>query len=145
MLSSPRCTSSAQTPPTPSLSFEDWLELSNWVNGSVTNVCVCVCVYVCRHRDDRSFICVRVCFFTQTWVCFPQRRWSRPIQSTWWRSGLSSPSPPMRTGIRPAPRKCGAVRAPAPKPPSPNTPSIRPPPSKSPCGSVPLCLSLQRL
>lgn len=32
MLSSPHCTSSAQTPPTLSLSSEDWLELSNWVN-----------------------------------------------------------------------------------------------------------------
>lgn len=31
MLSSPHCTSSAQTPPTLSLSSEDWLEHSNWV------------------------------------------------------------------------------------------------------------------
>lgn len=57
MLSSPRCTSSAQTPPTPSLSFEDWLELSNWVNGSVTNVCVCVCVFAVTEMIGASSVC----------------------------------------------------------------------------------------
>lgn len=73
---------------------------------------------------------------SQTWVFSPQRHWLRPTRSTWWRSGLSSPSPPTRTGTRAASRKCGAAKAPEPTPPSPNTPSIRLRPSRSPYGSV---------
>lgn len=76
---------------------------------------------------------------SQTWVFSPQRHWLRPTRSTWWRSGLSSPSPPTRTGTRAASRKCGAAKAPEPTPPSPNTPSIRLRPSRSPYGSV--CVS----
>lgn len=74
----------------------------------------------------------------KTWVCSPQRRWSKPTRNTRLRSGLSSLSLQMRTGTRQVSRRCGAAKVPAPTPPSPNTHSIRLLPSRSPSGSVTL-------